>query len=194
MPIIHGEGKLMIEVNTAKDIKEAIEWVENNKLDVIFTGVAEGWRVADELAKSGIPVITGPVLSQPTRSYDRYDKAYANAGLMQKAGVKVAIRTSEAENVRNLPYHAGFAAAYGMGREAALKSVTLTPAEIFGIEDRTGSIEVGKTANLFIATGDIFETQTKVEQVFISGWKIPMESRQTELYEEFIKRSPGLSK
>ncbi|MCA6075354.1 amidohydrolase family protein [Fulvivirga sedimenti] len=194
MPIVRGEGKLMIEVNTAKDIKEAIEWVNNNKLDVIFTGVAEGWRVAEELAKSGIPVITGPVLSQPTRNYDRYDKAYANAGLMQKAGVKVAIRTSEAENVRNLPYHAGFAAAYGMGRENALKSITLIPAEIFGIEERAGSIEVGKAANIFIATGDIFETQTKVEQVFISGWKIPMESRQTELYDEFIKRSPGLSK
>ncbi len=194
MPIVRGEGKLLIEVNTAKDIKEAIEWVQKNKLDVIFTGVAEGWRVAEELAKAGIPVITGPVLSQPTRNYDRYDKAYANAGLMQKAGVKVAIRTSEAENVRNLPYHAGFAAAYGLGKENALKSITIIPAEIFGIADKAGSVEVGKRANLFIADGDIFETQTKVEQVFINGWKIPMESRQTELYDEFLKRSPGLTK
>jgi imidazolonepropionase-like amidohydrolase len=113
---------------------------------------------------------------------------------MQKAGVKVAIRTSEAENVRNLPYNAGFAAAYGMGREEALKAITIIPAEIFGVADKLGSIEEGKTANLFIADGDIFETKTKVEQVFINGWKIPMESRQTQLYQEFLNRSPGLTK
>ena len=194
MPVVRGEAHLLIEMNTAKDIKKAIDWVQEHKLKVVFTGVAEGWRVADEIAKAGIPVITGPVLSQPTRAYDRYDKAYANAGLMNKAGVKVAIRTQETENVRNLPYNAGFAAAYGMGREEALKAITIVPAEIFGVADRMGSVESGKAANVFIADGDIFETSTKVEQVFINGWKVPMESRQTQLYEEFLKRSPGLSK
>ena len=194
VPVVRGEATLLVEVNTAKDIKEAIEWLKEQKLKAVLTGVAEGWRVADEIAAAGIPVVTGPVLSQPTRSYDSYDKAYANAGLMQKAGVKVAIRTMETENVRNLPYNAGFAAAYGMGREEALKAITIIPAEIFGVADRTGSIQTGKTANLFIADGDIFEPSTHVEQVFINGWKIPMESRQTELYEEFVKRSPGLTK
>jgi imidazolonepropionase-like amidohydrolase len=110
---------------------------------------------------------------------------------MRKAGVKVAIRTTDSENVRRLPYHAGFAAAYGMGREEALRAITIVPAEIFGVADKLGSIEVGKTANLVIADGDILEAKTNVKQVFISGWKIPMVSRQTLLYDEFLKREPG---
>src|SRR5690606_38043534 len=112
----------------------------------------------------------------PTRGYDRYDKAYANAGLMKNAGVKVAIRTSDTENVRNLPFNAGFAVAYGMKKEDALKAVTIVPAEIFGVADKYGSIEVGKMANLFVSDGDPFETKTNIKQVFIEGWQIPMVS------------------
>jgi len=192
LPVLRGERALMIEVNKDKDIRSALAWVKTRKIkNVILCGVAEGWRVADEIALAKIPVITGPVLALPTRDYDRYDKPYANAGLMRKAGVKVAIRTTDSENVRRLPYHAGFAAAYGMGREEALRAITIVPAEIFGVADKLGSIEVGKTANLVIADGDILEAKTNVKQVFISGWKIPMVSRQTLLYDEFLKREPG---
>jgi imidazolonepropionase-like amidohydrolase len=191
-PVLTGERKLMIKVDAEKDILAALDWVEERGLDnVVFSGVAEGWRVADRLAEAGIPVITGPVLATPTRASDRYDKAYANAGLMHDAGVKVALRTGEAENVRNLAFNAGFAAAYGMGREAALRAVTETPAEIFGIADEYGSIEVGKKANLVIADGDPFETDTNIMGVFIDGFNVPMTSRQIELYEEFLNRDEG---
>jgi imidazolonepropionase-like amidohydrolase len=141
-----------------------------------------------------VPVLAGPVLAIPSREYDKYDKGYANPGLMQKAGVKVAIRTNETENVRNLLYHAAFAAAYGLGKEEALKAVTIVPAEIFGVASRMGSIEKGKDATVFICDGDPFETKTQVKEVFINGWQMPMVSRQTELYEEFLKREPGLTK
>ena len=195
VPVVRGEKALMIEVNASKDIVEALKWIKEKKVKkVILTGCREGWRVADELAKSGVPVVTGPVLALPARDYDRYDKAYANPGLMKKAGVKVAIRTFETENVRNLPFHAGFAAAYGMDRMDALKAVTIVPAEIFGIADKIGSIEVGKIANLFVSDGDPFETKTNIIHVFINGWQIPMVSRQTLLYDEFLKREPGLKK
>lgn len=195
LPVVRGTMPLMIEANTSKEIRAALKWVEEKKIKkVIFTGVAEGWRVADTLARVGFPVITGPVLSTPTRDYDRYDKAYANAGLMKKAGVKVAIRTTEAENVRNLPYHAGFAAAYGLGKEEALKAVTIVPAEIFGVADKLGSIEAGKNATLFVSDGDPFETKTQIRYVFIDGWQIPMVTRQTALYDEFLQREPGLRK
>jgi imidazolonepropionase-like amidohydrolase len=195
LPVVRGEQNLMIEVNAANDIKAALKWVADRKIkNVIFTGVAEGWRMADEIAKAKIPVVVGPTLEEPTRDYDRYDKPYANAGLMKKAGVKVALRTSQAENVRNLPYYAGFAAAYGLGREEALKSVTIVPAEIFGVADKFGSIEVGKVANVFVCDGDPFETKTNIHHLFIEGWQIPMVSRQTQLYEEFLKRDPGLNK
>jgi imidazolonepropionase-like amidohydrolase len=195
LPVIKGERALMIEVNKDKDIQAALKWVKERKVKkVILSGVGEGWRVADEIAKANIPVITGPVLALPSRDYDRYDKAYANAGLMKKAGVKVAIRTRDSENVRRLPYNAGFAAAYGMGREEALKAITIVPAEILGVADKFGSIEVGKVANIVVTDGDILETKTNIKHVFIAGWQIPLVSRHTQLYDEFLKRDPGVKK
>ena len=195
LPAVRGERPLMIEANAAKDITSALKWIKDKKIKkAILTGVAEGWRVAEEIAKSNIPVVTGPVLAIPTRDSDKYDKAYANAGLMKKAGVKVALRTTDTENVRNLFYNAGFAAAYGLGKEEALKSITITSAEIFGVSDKLGSLEKGKNATLFISDGDPFETKTQIKHVFIDGWQMPMITRQTDLYEEFLKREPGVNK
>jgi len=192
LPIVKGEQPLFIEVNAKNDIESALEWVDSKKMKAVFTGVAEGWRVADKLAKANISVITGPVLSTPRRDNDRYDAAYTNPSKMAKAGVKVALRTDNAENTRNLPFNAAFAAAYGLGIENALRAITLTPAEIFGVADKYGSLEKGKVANLFVADGDPFETKTKIEKLFIRGWSIPLESRQTLLYDEFLERTPGL--
>ncbi len=194
-PVVRGDVPLMLTVNKAADIRAALEWVEERGLaeNVIFSGVAEGWRVADALAEAGIPCLVGPVIAVPTRDADRYDKAYTNAGLMYEAGVQIALRSGEAENVRNLPYHAGFAVAYGLPREEALRAVTIAPARIFGVESEIGSLEVGKQANLFVATGDPFETETQVRHLFIEGYKIPIESRHTRLYDEFLNRTPGLT-
>jgi hypothetical protein len=195
LPVLRGKQTLLIEANASKDITAALKWIKEKKIKkVVLTGVLEGWRVADEIAKAGIPVIAGPVQAVPSREYDRYDRAYANPGLLRKAGVKVALQTGQAENVRNLPYHAAYAAAYGMGQEEALKAVTIVPAEIFGVADKLGSIEVGKSATLFICDGDPFETKTNIKHVFIDGWQIPMVSRQTQLYDEFLQRDPGVNK
>jgi imidazolonepropionase-like amidohydrolase len=192
--VVAGELPLLIEVNAAADIEAALKWIESKKVKGILTGVSEGWRVADKIAKAHIPVITGPVLALPTRQSDRYDAAYTNPAKMLKAGVKVAIRTNDAENVRNLPFNAGFAAAYGMGKEEALKAVTIVPAEILGVADQLGSIEEGKNATLFISDGDPFETKTQIMHVFIDGYQIPMTNRHIQLYQEFLDRSPGLEK
>lgn len=190
--VVAGDMPLMIKVNAAEDIEAAIDWVTTRKLEqVVFSGVSEGWRVADKLAEAGIPVFAGPVLATPTRSADRYDKAYANAGLMNQAGVKVALRSGESENVRNLPFNAGFAAAYGMGREDALRAVTLTAAEVLGIDDDYGSLEVGKKANLFMSTGDPFEPKSEITALFIDGFNVPITNRQIELYKEFLNRDEG---
>jgi imidazolonepropionase-like amidohydrolase len=192
--VIAGELPLLVEVNAASDIEKAIVWIGEKKVKAILTGVAEGWRVADKIAAAQLPVITGPVLSIPTRQSDRYDAAYSNPGKMAKAGVKVVLRSNDAENTRNLAFHAGFAGAYGMGKEEALKSVTINAAEVFGLSDRRGSIEVGKDATLLIATGDPFETRSQIRHVFIDGYRIPMSNRHIQLYQEFLERSPGLEK
>ena len=192
--VIAGELPLLVEVNAAKDIEQAIKWLDGKDVKAVLTGVAEGWRVADQIAGANLPVITGPVLSIPTRQSDRYDAAYKNPGKMLQAGVKVALRTNDAENVRNLPFNAGFAAAYGMGKEEALKAVTIVPAEILGVDEHLGSIEVGKSATLFVSDGDPFETKTQVIHVFIDGYQIPMSNRHIRLYQEFLERNPGLEK
>ncbi|GAB4107783.1 amidohydrolase family protein [Echinicola sediminis] len=190
---VRGQLPLLIEVNKAEDIQNALKWISEKELkNAILTGVSEGFRVADEIAAAGVPVITGPVLALPARGSDRYDAAYTNPGKMHKAGVKVALRTADAENVRNLPFNAGFAAAYGMGKEEALKAVTIIPAEIFGVDEHLGSIEVGKSASLFVCDGDPFEPKTQVNHLFIDGYKIPMTNRHIRLYQEFLERNPGL--
>lgn len=186
--VLAKELPLLIEVNAATDIIAAIEWAKEKEINPIFTGVAEGWKVADKIAEAGVPVITGPVLALPTRDSDNYDAPYTNPALLQKAGVKVALRTMEAENVRNLPFNAGFAAAYGMGTEEALKAITITPAEIFGLSEQMGSLEEGKNATLFISDGDPFEPSTQIQQVFINGYRIPMTNRHIRLYQEFLDR------
>jgi imidazolonepropionase-like amidohydrolase len=192
LPVYRGEAVLMVEVNKDDDIEAAIKWIaKKNIKKAVLTGVDEGWRVADKIAAAKLPVITGPVLSIPGRGYVRYDANYTNANKLLKAGVKVALRTDGSENVRNLPFEAGFAAAYGMGVEEALKAITIVPAEIFGVADKYGSIEVGKVANMFVSTGDPFEMQSAIEHLFIKGWTVPIESRHTLLYNEFLHRSPG---
>ena len=194
VPVVKGNMKLLVEVNNAADILKALDWLKDKDYDVVLTGLREGWRVADEIAKAGYPVIVGPVITTPSRQYDRYDKAYANPGLLSKAGVQVSLRTNDDSNVRNLPFHAGFAAAYGMGKEKALQAVTINTARAFGIEDKLGSIEKGKVANIVVCDGDIFETKTNIHLLFIAGWNVPIESRQTLLYNEFLERTPGLEK
>ena len=113
---------------------------------------------------------------------------------MNKAGVTVALRTNEANNVRNLPYNAGVAAAYGLGKEEALRAITIVPAQIFGVADKLGSLEAGKDATLFVCDGDPLEPATNILHLFIKGWDVPLVSRQTLLYDEFLHREPGLQK
>lgn len=187
--VFRGTLPVMIRVDREVDIREALKWVAANPdVKFIFTSVAEGWRVADEIAAAKVPVIVGPVLRLPSRDYDHYLRPYQNAGLLHKAGVLVALRTGQTENVRNLPFQAGYSATYGMPYDEAVKAVTLNPAKIFGVDDRLGSISTGKTANLVVTNGDLLETMTKVEMVFIRGRNIPLTSRQEQLYREFINR------
>ena len=196
IPVIRGERPLLIAANTASDISSALDWAEErNVLDqVVLTEALEGWRVADEIAAADVPVLVGPIMQPPSRESDRYDKAYRNPALLHEAGVDVALRTGSAENVRNLVFHAGFAAAHGLGKTEALRAVTTTPAEIFGVDDRIGTIEVGKRANLVVTDGDPFQPATDIEHLFIDGYKLPLQNRHSKLYDEFLNRNPGLEK
>ncbi|MFP4227341.1 MAG: amidohydrolase family protein [Salinivenus sp.] len=196
IPVVRGEQPLLISANAAADISAALDWAEERGVldQVILSGALEGWRVDDEIADAGVPVLVGSVMQPPSRDSDRYDKAYANPGLLHEAGVPVALRTGNTENVRNLVFHAGFAAAHGLGKTEALRAVTTVPADLFGVDDHVGTIEAGKRANLFVADGDPFQPDTDVHHLFIDGYKLPLENRQTKLYDEYLDRTPGLEK
>lgn len=188
VPVVRGQMPVVINANLERDIKSAIAFVGEMKLKAIISGGAEAYRVADQLKARNIPVLVGPVLRTPVREDDPYDAAFTNAGLLSKAGVKIAFQTNDSAYSRNLPYHAGMAAAFGLPKEEALKAVTIYPAEIFGIADRVGSIEQGKIANLIVTDGDPLEIRTQIKHVFINGRDIPLTSRHTELYEKYKAR------
>jgi imidazolonepropionase-like amidohydrolase len=188
-PVVNGKLPVIVQVDREKDILAVLDWIKTRaESRFILSSVAEGWRVADKIAEAGVACLVGPILRTPSRAHENYQRPYQNAAILHDAGVKIAIRTGSTENVRNLPFNAGYAATYGLGREEALKAVTINTAEIFGVSDKIGSIEVGKLANIVVADGDILETMTKIEHVFIKGFKIPMSSRQTLLHDEFLNR------
>lgn len=188
LPVLRGQLPLIVVANRRSDIETALRIAREYKLRLILAGAAEGWTIADKIAAAGVPVLVQPMDNIP--GYDALGVRYENAGLLAKAGVKVSLLETQTENSRNLRQQAGNAVAYGMNWEQALRGVTLTPAETFGVADRYGSLEVGKVANVVVWTGDPFEFSTGVEHVFIRGKEIPLRSRQTELMERYKTLPP----
>lgn len=188
VPAARGQMPVVITANVERDIRNAIAFADEMKLKIIIASGVEAYKLADQLKARNIPVIVGPVLRFPNKEDDPYDAAFTNASLLSKAGVKIAFQTSDSAHVRDLPYHAGMAAAFGLSKEEALKAVTIYPAEIFGVADRIGSIDQGKIANLIVTTGDPLEILTQVKYLFINGRQIPLTSRHTELYEKYKAR------
>jgi imidazolonepropionase-like amidohydrolase len=189
IPFIRGERPVIFRAERERDIRAIVRFVEEMKIKGIIIGGQEAWKAADALAKNNIPVIYTNIYNLPVRDDDEYDYLYEAPSKLQKAGVKFAISTgNDGAEVRDLPYQAGLASAYGLSKEEALKSVTLYPAQILGISDRLGSLEQGKIANIVVTDGDLLEPRTNVRYLFINGRMLPLTSRHTELYEQFKDR------
>jgi len=187
-PVLRGELPLVVFANRRSDIETALRIGREYKLKLIIGGGAEGWMIPQEIAAAGVPVLVEPMDNIP--SFDALGIRYENAPLLAKGGVKVALMETATENTRDLKQQAGNAVASGMAWDQALRAVTLTPAEIFGVADRYGSLEAGKVANVVVWTGDPFEFSTGVEHVLIRGRDIPLRSRQTELLERYRTLPP----
>lgn len=183
LPVLRGQEPIMIQANRRSDIESALRIAKAYNLKLILQGAAEGWEIAPLIAAAGVPVLVEPMDNLP--SYDALGIRYQNAAVLAQAGVKVALFEANAHNARNLRQQAGNAVSYGMTWDQALRAVTLSPAEIFGVADRYGSLDVGKVANLVVWSGDPFEFSTAVEHVFIRGKDIPLTSRQTELFQRY---------
>ena len=187
-PVLRGELPLLVVANRRSDIETALRIAKEYKLRLILAGAAEGWMIPDEIAAAGVPVLVEPMDNIP--SFDALGIRYENAPLLAKGGVKVALMETATENTRDLRQQAGNAVASGMRWEQALRAVTLTPAEVFGVADRYGSLEAGKVANVVVWTGDPFDFSTGIDHVFIRGRDIPLRSRQTELLERYKSLPP----
>jgi len=188
LPVLRGQLPLIAFANRKSDIETALRIGREFKLKLILAGAQEAWMIAPQLAAAGVPALVQPLDNIP--SYDALGVRYENAAVLAKAGVKVALLETDTHNARDLRQQAGNAASYGMTWDQALRAVTLSPAEIFGVGDRYGSLDVGKVANVVVWSGDPFEFTTAVEHVFIRGKEIPLRSRQTELFERYKKLPP----
>lgn len=186
-PVARGELPVIMHADAEDDIKAALKFADERRLKLIVAGGLEAWRCADLLKQSDAAVLLN-VDRLPRRESDAYDAAYANPAALHRAGVRFAIVSDDASQVRNLPYEAAMARAYGLPAAAAIRAITLAPAEIFGVEERLGSLDVGKDANLFLATGDIMDHRSQVTHVFIDGVPQSLETRHTRLYDEFKGR------
>ncbi len=188
--LFNGTQTLFIHSNTVKEMVEAINFVkQNNIARVAIVGGKESWMIADLLKQNNIAVVVSRVHDLPTYPEDDVDLPYKLPYLLQKAGVLFCLNNEggmEAMGTRNLPFMAGTAAAYGLTKEQALKSITLNTAKILGIDKTTGSIETGKDATIFISTGDALDMKSNnVEKAFIKGNNIDLNNDQKMLYEKY---------
>jgi imidazolonepropionase-like amidohydrolase len=189
VPAVRGQMPVIFTADRANDIRAAITFAREMKLKPVILGGADAFQVTSLLRENDVPVIMNQVMSLPRREDDPYDVNYSGPGKLQKAGVRFAISAGdEGAEVRNLPYTAGMAAAFGLPKDEALKAVTLYPAQIMGVADRFGSIETGKVANLVVTDGDLLEAKTNTKYLFIDGRPVPLATKHTELNDTFKDR------
>jgi imidazolonepropionase-like amidohydrolase len=192
LPYLHGEKPVVLSCEEGYEVEVAMGIAQEFHLKVVLNHVTHTQDVLDKIASYHVPVIVGPIYDAPAAN-ERYDAVFSLPAELAKRGVTVAISTGGGEmaDSRNLPYAAGYAVAYGLPYDEALKSITLTPATIFGLGDKLGSLDAGKTANVVIANGDPLDVKTNVEQVFIEGVSVPLVSRQTKLRDEYAPLIKG---
>ena len=189
LPALGGQMPVIFPADRANDIRDAVTFAEEMHLKPIIMGGQEAPTVAAFLKQHSVPVIVTAVMHLPSREDDAYDINYTIPAKLAAAGVQFAISTGDrGSEIRTLPYNAGMAAANGLSKTDALKSVTLWPAQIFGVGDRMGSIDVGKMANIVVTTGDILEAKTDTKYLFIDGRPIPLDTKHTQLNAQFKDR------
>ena len=184
VPYLKGQKPVVLEAETASEFDAAIALAQEFKLKIILNHLAHAQNVLDQVAALKVPVIVGPIYEQP-KDDERYDTVYRLPAELYKRGVKVLFASYDSHQSRNLPYAAGYAVAYGLPYDEALKAITLNPAQAWGMGDKLGSLDVGKQANVVIANGDPLDVKTDVKRVFIGGVDVPMVDKQTVLRDQY---------
>lgn len=179
--------KLYVHADQVKQMLVAIDFVKEFGFDVVIVGGSESFQIADLLKANNIAVILAQEHALPATEDDDVDQPYKTPAALQKAGVLFALNdTHDEARYRNLSYNAGTAATYGLTKEQALQAITLNAAKILGVDDRTGSLEAGKDANIVISDGDLLDMKSSnVSHAFIQGREISLDNKQKELYERY---------
>jgi imidazolonepropionase-like amidohydrolase len=182
------QQKLFVHADQVKQMLIAIDFAKEFGFDVVLVGATECWQIADLLAQNHISVILNQEHALPVTEDDDVDQPFKTPAELQKAGVLFALNdTHEETRYRNLPFNAGTAAAYGLTKEQALQAITLNSAKILGIDDKTGSIETGKDANIVISEGDILDMSTNIiTYALIQGRQVSLDNKQKQLYERYM--------
>ncbi len=188
-PLIRREVPAIIAASSEQQIRQAIELGDTYNIRVIIQGGAQAWRVRTLLAQKNVPVLLSSIQSSPGAT-SPYDEIYAQPGLLNEAGVKFAFSTGGGSNSRHVPLHAALAVAYGLPLDAALKALTIWPAEIFGADKEIGSVAAGKMANLMVTTGDPLDLRTQITDIFIKGRRVPADDKHSRLYQKYNSRPP----
>lgn len=191
--LLEGDKKLYINANDVKSIIESIKFAKNMGVEkVVLVGAGEAYMIKEFLKAEDIPVILGNVHSLPRKPDDDVDLPYRMAYLLHREGILTGLAYRGTQNSRNLPFFAGTAASYGLGREEALKLITSNTAKILGIDDRVGSLEVGKDATLFVSEGDALDMRSnQLIHAFINGRKIQLDATQQALYQKYKSKYQG---
>jgi imidazolonepropionase-like amidohydrolase len=185
IPYLRGERPVVLAAHTSNEVLTAMSIAREFNLKVVLNHIERADDILDLIASYKVPVIVGPIWTLPETG-DRYDAEFKLPAELARRGVKIAFASyNDTHNARNLPYAAGYSVAYGLPYDEALKALTINAAEIFGIADKLGSLDIGKTANIVVANGDPLDVKTDVKHVFIAGQEIPMADRQTELRDEY---------
>jgi imidazolonepropionase-like amidohydrolase len=188
VPVTRGELPVLVFANRARDIRNAVEFCDKQKLKMILGGGAEAYQVKDLLRSKSIPVILGPTLTLPREEDDPYDRLLTQPAELATAGVQFAFGSFDNSFARRLGQQAANAVAYGLSYDEALKAVTLYPAQIFGLADQVGTLESGKIANVIVTNGDPLELTTEVRYLFIKGQLTSLDNKHKALYEKYLKR------
>jgi imidazolonepropionase-like amidohydrolase len=184
-----GDKPWLVRADAERDIRDAIAFfVDTHKQKIVLVGADEAWKVASLLADKKVPVILGPTQALPRSDDDHYDATMAAPAVLHKAGVPFALSTYSSSDVRNLPYEIATAVGFGLPRDAALRAITLAPAQILGLDALVGSIEPGKVANLVVSRGDPLEIRSEITHVFVKGVPVSLETHHTQLYEKYKNR------
>jgi len=189
-PLFTKQEKLFIHADIVKQLLIAVDFAKEFGIDVVIVGGTESWQIADLLKKNNISVILSREYNLPETEDDDIDQPFKTPFMLKQAGVLFALNDDNDETrYRNLAFNAGTAAAYGLTKEEALQSITLNAAKILGIDDRTGTLEEGKDANIVISDGDILDMRTSIiSAVFIQGRKVSLENKQTQLYNRYMTK------